>query len=152
MNTTSLIAHEMSTNLSSRPDLALTYYPSKFEFYWFVSRSYSLLNRRLSTDRRFVTSPSLDQVCSDLLDENSYDHRNMIWAAPWQNQPSLQTLLQIEKMIASFMDPDQTAWMCKLVWIHACRKHTVMVFCRGAAHYVFLVLVNEEMFLFNFFK
>ncbi|KAK3583466.1 hypothetical protein CHS0354_025598 [Potamilus streckersoni] len=46
MNTTSLIAYEIARNLSSRPDLTLTYYPSKFEFYWFTSRTYSLLNRK----------------------------------------------------------------------------------------------------------
>jgi len=47
MNSTALVAHEIHTNLSSRPDLALTYYPSKFEFYWFVSRTFAFLNRFL---------------------------------------------------------------------------------------------------------
>lgn len=45
LNTTSLVAHEISNNFTSRPDLALTYYPSKYEFYWFVTRTYSYLNR-----------------------------------------------------------------------------------------------------------
>ena len=45
MNTTSMIAHEIANNFTSRPDLALTYYPSKYEFYWFVSRTYAYLNR-----------------------------------------------------------------------------------------------------------
>lgn len=45
LNTTALIIHEIQQNLSSRPDLALTYYPSKYEFYWFVSRSYAWLHR-----------------------------------------------------------------------------------------------------------
>jgi hypothetical protein len=31
----------------------------------------------------------------------------------------LQTLFQVEKLIANIMDPDQTARMCRLVWIHA---------------------------------
>jgi hypothetical protein len=37
----------------------------------------------------------------------------------------LQTLLQVEKLIANIMD--QTAWMCRLVWIHAGRKSNMLV-------------------------
>ena len=44
LNTTSLILYEISNNFSSRPDLALTYYPSVFNFYWFTSRILNLLN------------------------------------------------------------------------------------------------------------
>jgi hypothetical protein len=33
-----------------------------------------------------------------------------------------QTLLQVEKVIVNSMEPDQTARMCRLVWIHAARK------------------------------
>lgn len=43
-NTTLLIAYEISHNFSSRPDLALTYYPSMYNFYWFISRVLNLLN------------------------------------------------------------------------------------------------------------
>ena len=43
-NTTLLIAYEISNNFSSRPDLALTYYPSIYNFYWFTARTLSLLN------------------------------------------------------------------------------------------------------------
>jgi hypothetical protein len=39
----------------------------------------------------------------------------------------LQTLLQIEKLIANSMDPDQTAWMLRLVWIHAGGKPIMLV-------------------------
>ncbi|XP_060072158.1 uncharacterized protein LOC132552031 [Ylistrum balloti] len=46
LNTTSMIAFQINTNFSSRPDLALTYYPSAIEFYWFVARTYSQLQRR----------------------------------------------------------------------------------------------------------
>lgn len=38
-----IIAYELQSNFSSRPDLALTYYPSKFVFYWFTSRTLQLL-------------------------------------------------------------------------------------------------------------
>jgi hypothetical protein len=34
----------------------------------------------------------------------------------------LPTLLQVEKLIANSIDPDQTARMRRLVWIHAGRK------------------------------
>jgi hypothetical protein len=40
----------------------------------------------------------------------------------------LQTLLQVEKLIANSMDPDQTARMRRLVWIHAGRKPIMLVF------------------------
>ncbi|KAK3575711.1 hypothetical protein CHS0354_022342 [Potamilus streckersoni] len=33
----------ISTNFSARRDLALLYYPSEFEFYWFVARTYAEL-------------------------------------------------------------------------------------------------------------
>lgn len=38
-----MITYELQLNFSSRPDLALTYYPSKFVFYWFTSRTLQLL-------------------------------------------------------------------------------------------------------------
>ena len=38
-----MIIYEMQTNLSSRPELALHYYPSKIVFYWFTSRTLQLL-------------------------------------------------------------------------------------------------------------
>lgn len=44
LNTTSLILYQIAHNFSSRPDLALTYYPSLFNFYWFTSRTLYLLN------------------------------------------------------------------------------------------------------------
>jgi hypothetical protein len=45
----------------------------------------------------------------------------------------LQTLLQIEKLIANSMDPDQTARTRRLVLIHAGRKPIMLVF-HDAAH------------------
>jgi hypothetical protein len=39
----------------------------------------------------------------------------------------LQTLLQVEKLIANSMDPDKTARMRRLVWIHAGRKPMMLV-------------------------
>ncbi|KAL8564292.1 hypothetical protein ACOMHN_050903 [Nucella lapillus] len=43
VNTTSMVASQISHRLYNRRDLELTYYPSVFEFYWFVSRTYSRL-------------------------------------------------------------------------------------------------------------
>ena len=42
-NTTSLISWMIERNFSSRPDLALTYYPSVFNFYWYTARTLNLL-------------------------------------------------------------------------------------------------------------
>ncbi|KAH3781361.1 hypothetical protein DPMN_159188 [Dreissena polymorpha] len=36
----------IETNFSSRPDLALLYYPSAVEFYWFVARTYGEITRK----------------------------------------------------------------------------------------------------------
>ena len=42
-NTTDLIVWEIERNFSSRPDIALTYYPSVFNFYWFTARTLNLI-------------------------------------------------------------------------------------------------------------
>jgi hypothetical protein len=39
----------------------------------------------------------------------------------------VQTLLQVEKLIANIMDPDHTVQMRRLVWIHAGRKRIMLV-------------------------
>ncbi|KAL4221094.1 hypothetical protein ACF0H5_019355 [Mactra antiquata] len=46
LNTTSLIADMIETNFSSRHDLALLYYPSAIEFYWFVARTFGEIRRK----------------------------------------------------------------------------------------------------------
>jgi hypothetical protein len=43
------------------------------------------------------------------------------------NAVCLPTLLQVEKLIVNSMDPDQTARLRRLVWIHAGRKCTMLV-------------------------
>lgn len=45
-NTSNLIAYMIETNFSSRHDLALLYYPSAVEFYWFVARTYAEIRRK----------------------------------------------------------------------------------------------------------
>jgi hypothetical protein len=39
----------------------------------------------------------------------------------------LPALLQVEKLTANSMNPDQTTWIRRLVWIHAGRKRTMLV-------------------------
>ena len=57
-----VITYELQSNLSSRPDLALTYYPSKLVFYWFVSRTLQLLK---SSDGQ-IMYPVIEEASSDL--------------------------------------------------------------------------------------
>ncbi|GFN84616.1 hypothetical protein PoB_001112200, partial [Plakobranchus ocellatus] len=47
LNTSSLLAYEIANNLTSRPDLVLTYYPSINEFYWFVAKTVSAMETAL---------------------------------------------------------------------------------------------------------
>jgi hypothetical protein len=54
----------------------------------------------------------------------------------------LQTLLQVEKLIAKSMDPDQTARMCRLVWIHAGHKRTLSDFSWRIWSYIFCVVLH----------
>ncbi|XP_046558576.1 uncharacterized protein LOC124267646 [Haliotis rubra] len=46
-DTARMIAFQVQTNFSDRADLALTYYPSVIEFYWFVARTYNKLQETL---------------------------------------------------------------------------------------------------------
>jgi hypothetical protein len=56
--------------------------------------------------------------------------------------------LQVEKLIADSMNPDQTARMCRLVWIHAGRKPLCWFF-RDEAHIVLhmvsLPILNRQL-------
>lgn len=44
LNTTKFIAHAINTNFSGRPDLAQVYYPSRYNFLWYTSRTLFLLD------------------------------------------------------------------------------------------------------------
>ena len=61
-NSSALIAWEIERNFSSRPDLALTYYPSVYNFYWFTARTLNLLN---SADR--LPYPVMERVREKLM-------------------------------------------------------------------------------------
>jgi len=59
-----MLIYELSHNFTNRPDLALTYYPSKFVFYWFTSRTLQLLNAASLT--RKLPFPQMDDALSNL--------------------------------------------------------------------------------------
>ncbi len=65
-NTTELITWLVERNLSSRPDLALTYYPSIFNFYWFLSRTHNLLQTYLVNINLSLPFPVMGRVMSKL--------------------------------------------------------------------------------------
>ncbi|XP_067659236.1 uncharacterized protein [Haliotis asinina] len=66
-DTARMIAFQVQTNFSDRADLALTYYPSVMEFYWFVARTYNKLQETL--DRRgSLPHKGMDQVLEDFKD------------------------------------------------------------------------------------
>ena len=62
-NTTDFIAWAIEGNFSARPDLALTYYPSVFNFYWFTARTLNLL---ASADH--LPFPVMERVLLRLID------------------------------------------------------------------------------------
>ncbi|XP_041377993.1 uncharacterized protein LOC121390277 [Gigantopelta aegis] len=64
LNTTSLIAYEINAEFIGRRDLALVYYPSLFEFYFFVARTYALLERTAKYSK--LPHPALVEVMSIL--------------------------------------------------------------------------------------
>ncbi|RUS78409.1 hypothetical protein EGW08_013823, partial [Elysia chlorotica] len=60
LNTSSLLAYEMANNLTSRPDLALTYYPSVLESYWFVAKTLNTMETALQ--KGSFPSPVMTEV------------------------------------------------------------------------------------------
>ena len=87
-NTVDLIIYAIRNNtINKRPDLTLVYYPSVYDFYWLVSRVYSLINTNInSTNSNFLneiqekmklilTKEATSQLCSKVVkhdEENSY--------------------------------------------------------------------------------
>lgn len=45
LDTTELLEFTVTNILSKRPTLILVYYPSKYDFYWFIARIVGLLKR-----------------------------------------------------------------------------------------------------------
>lgn len=45
-DTSELLGFVINEKISQRPDLALVYYPSKYDFFWFVSRIINLYKRQ----------------------------------------------------------------------------------------------------------
>ncbi|XP_046380058.2 uncharacterized protein LOC124151576 [Haliotis rufescens] len=63
-DTSRMIAFQVQTNFSDRADLALTYYPSVIEFYWFVARTYNKLQETLDRTGS-LPHKGMDQVLAD---------------------------------------------------------------------------------------
>jgi hypothetical protein len=58
-----------------------------------------------------------------------------IWAVWSESMLFAYKLLQVEKLIANSIDPDQTVWMRRLFWIHAGCKRTLL-FCHCVSHII----------------
>jgi hypothetical protein len=52
-DTADLLVYVVENKISLRPDLALVYYPSKYDFFWFVSRIVNLYKRQPSLPKPF---------------------------------------------------------------------------------------------------
>lgn len=63
-NTTNLITWMIGKNFSGRPDIALTYYPSVYNFYWFTARTLNILQTYASNNP--LPYPVLSRVMSML--------------------------------------------------------------------------------------
>ena len=78
-STVVLLSWEIARNFSSRPDLALTYYPSLFNFYWFTSRILNLLDSFdklpypvLEVSRNRLSTALRDSATKDILNRATY--------------------------------------------------------------------------------
>lgn len=67
-NTTDLLAWEIERNFSGRPDLALTYYPSVLNFYWFTARTLNIIQNYATSHDGMLPFPVLGTVKDRLLD------------------------------------------------------------------------------------
>lgn len=67
-NVTSLLSYGISSGIVlERPDLALTYYPSEYDFYWFVGRNIHLLaNAKLASKNNTLPFPELEECLKTL--------------------------------------------------------------------------------------
>lgn len=89
LNTSTMIAFQINTNFSGRPDLALTYYPSVMEFYWFVARTYAQLTRRyragslphnaMETVMKDLKQALCDTMTKNILKEAVYNTSAMVF-------------------------------------------------------------------------
>ena len=67
-NTTDLLVWQIERNFSGRPDIALTYYPSVLNFYWFTARTLNLIQSYVKNDNDSLPFPVIDTVGNRLLD------------------------------------------------------------------------------------
>ena len=86
LNTTHLIAWMIRTNFSGRPDLALAYYPSIYNFYWFTARTLNLLQSHplpsfpVLTEAMEILAPALrGNMTADLLKRANVDEKGLVY-------------------------------------------------------------------------
>ena len=90
-NTTALITWLVERNFTGRPDLAMPFYPSKFNFYWFLSRTYHLLVAYCNKSHLPLPYPVLNRVMAsfssilretvtrDLLKQATTNHEGLVY-------------------------------------------------------------------------
>ena len=67
-NTTDLLSWQIERNFSSRPDIALTYYPSVLNFYWFTARILNVIRTYQGSHGDELPFPVIGRVGNRLLD------------------------------------------------------------------------------------
>lgn len=62
LNTAELLAYTIEHIIQERPTLILLYYPSKYDFFWFVARNVQLLKRRCSYGKNAACLSPLPEI------------------------------------------------------------------------------------------
>ena len=90
-NTTDLLAWGIERNFSSRPDIALTYYPSVYNFYWFTARTLNLIQSYMASHHGSLPFPVLGTVKDRLLDvmKNTVSPKVVKMATPDQQNATV---------------------------------------------------------------
>ncbi|KAK3602721.1 hypothetical protein CHS0354_017164 [Potamilus streckersoni] len=89
LNTSSMVGFMIATNFSDRHELALLYYPSEFEFYYFVARTYAELRQFsrkaplphpiMTTVHDYLGESLKTEMTTAIYNSAVYDGDNMIY-------------------------------------------------------------------------
>lgn len=66
-NTTNLLVWAIKRNFSGRPDIALTYYPSVLNFYWFTARTLNLIQTYSAAELPFSVIGTVKEKLIDVM-------------------------------------------------------------------------------------
>ena len=66
-NTTNLLVWAIKQNFSGRPDIALTYYPSMLNFYWFTARTLNLIQTYGAAELPFSVIGTVKEKLIDVM-------------------------------------------------------------------------------------